>query len=71
MIASDYTWNHLAISSISDFLAMLLSINDGLQNSRFMVVLVGSQYGLANVIKIEKYVISMHELFIVFQNLMY
>lgn len=54
MIASDYTWNHMAISSINDFLRMLMSIPDGLQGSRFLVLLAGSQFGLANVITIEK-----------------
>lgn len=54
MVASDYTWNHMAMSSISDFLRMLISINDGMKSSRFVNVLLGSQFGLANVISMEK-----------------
>lgn len=44
----------MAMSSINDFLRMLLSINDGMQASRFVAVLLGSQFSLANVITMEK-----------------
>lgn len=54
MVGSDYTWNHLMMSSINDFLRLLLTINDGLQSTRFINILLGSQFGLANVIAVEK-----------------
>jgi hypothetical protein len=56
MVASDYTWNHMVISSINDFLRMLMAIPDGLQSQRFLTILASPQCGLAYVIAMEKYV---------------
>lgn len=57
MVALDYTWNHMVISSINDFLRMLMAIPDGLQSQRFLAVLASPQCGLAYVIAMEKYVV--------------
>jgi ubiquitin carboxyl-terminal hydrolase 9/24 len=52
-ILQDNTWSHHPINLISDFLKFILSIEDGLQASRFQVILF-SKYGLATIALIEK-----------------
>lgn len=53
LVIQDNTWSHHPVSLINDFLRFLLNLDDGLQSSRFQVILF-SKYGLATMALSEK-----------------
>lgn len=53
-VASDSCWNNVPINAVSEFLQLLLTIDDGLQRERLTEILLHPRHGLAIVIYHEK-----------------